>query len=57
MTVVRYVYFLGGNDPHGPMKMALHRAVARVFPERPSGRIDVKVINEVADEVMRVFRP
>ena len=33
----------------------LHRAVSRPFPKPATGRIAVKVINHLGDEVMKVF--
>jgi adenine-specific DNA-methyltransferase len=32
-----------------------HRRLARPFPKPTSGRIAVKVINHLGDEVMKVF--
>ena len=34
----------------------LHRATSLPFPKPQSGRIEVKVINHLRDEVMKVFR-
>jgi len=64
---VRHAYFLGASDPYKALKTtlkaeidedawaSLHSAVSRPF-ERPStGRIAVKVINHLGDEVMKVF--
>ena len=65
---VRHAYFLGANDPYKSLKTtlraeinqeaweSLHSAVSRPFP-RPSrgGRIAVKVINHLGDEVMKVM--
>ncbi len=65
---VRHAYFLGQNDPYKALKTTLraeidpeawatlHRAVSRPFPRPPHGRIAVKVINHLGDEVMKVFR-
>ena len=65
---VRHAYFLGQNDPYGALKTTLkaeidadvwatlHSAVSRPFPVPKSGRIAVKVINHLGDEVMKVFR-
>jgi len=64
---VRHAYFLGASDPYKALKTtlkaeidedawaSLNSAVSRPF-ERPStGRIAVKVINHLGDEVMKVF--
>ena len=65
---VRHAYFLGANDPYGSLKTTLraeidaeawatlHSAVSRPFARPESGRIAVKVINHLGDEVMKVFR-
>ncbi len=65
---VRHAYFLGQNDPYKSLKTtlkaeidpeaweSLHSAVSRPFGRPSSGRIAVKVINHLGDEVMRVFR-
>ncbi len=65
---VRHAYFLGGNDPYKSLKTTLkseinaeawatlNRATSRPFPKPESGRIAVKVINHLGDEVMKVFR-
>jgi adenine-specific DNA-methyltransferase len=65
---VRHAYFLGQNDPYGSLKTTLraeidadtwatlNSAVSRPFPIPKSGRIAVKVINHLGDEVMKVFR-
>ena len=65
---MRHAYFLGQNDPYGALKTTLkaeinadvwgtlNSAVSRVFPMPKSGRIAVKVINHLGDEVMKVFR-
>jgi adenine-specific DNA-methyltransferase len=65
---VRHAYFLGQNDPYGALKTtlkaeidpdtwaSLNSAVSRPFPEPKGGRIAVKVINHLGDEVMKVFR-
>jgi len=65
---VRHAYFLGQNDPYGSLKTTLkaeidadvwatlNSAVSRPFPVPKSGRIAVKVINHLGDEVMKVFR-
>jgi adenine-specific DNA-methyltransferase len=65
---VRHAYFLGQNDPYGALKTTLkaeidavtwatlHSDLSRPFPMPASGRIAVKVINHLGDEVMKVFR-
>ena len=65
---VRHAYFLGTNDPYSALKTTLkaeinqeawdtlHCDTSRPFPQPPSGRIAVKVINHLGDEVMKVFR-
>jgi adenine-specific DNA-methyltransferase len=65
---VRHAYFLGANDPYKSLKTtlkaeideeawaSLHSAVSRPFDKPDSGRIVVKVINHLGDEVMKVFR-
>ncbi len=65
---VRHAYFLGANDPYGSLKTTLkaeidadawatlHSDTSRAFPRPRSGRIAVKVINHLGDEVMKVFR-
>ena len=65
---VRHAYFLGANDPYSSLKTTLkaeidHEAWAtlnsdtsRAFDKPKSGRIAVKVINHLGDEVMKVFR-
>ena len=64
---VRHAYFLGANDPYQSLKTtlkaeidqeaweSLHSAVSRPFPKPTTGRIAVKVINHLGDEVMKVF--
>jgi adenine-specific DNA-methyltransferase len=64
----RHAYFLGANDPYKALKTtlkaeideeawaSLHREVSRPFEKPESGRIAVKVINHLGDEVMKVFR-
>jgi adenine-specific DNA-methyltransferase len=64
---VRHAYFLGQNDPYQALKTSLraeidqeawsslHSAVSRPFPKPTTGRIAVKVINHLGDEVMKVF--
>jgi adenine-specific DNA-methyltransferase len=65
---VRHAYFLGANDPYGSLKTTLkaeidpdawatlHSDTSRPFDKPKSGRIAVKVINHLGDEVMKVFR-
>jgi len=65
---VRQAYFLGANDPYNALKTtlkaeidreaweALHSDTSRVFNKPKSGRIAVKVINHLGDEVMKVFK-
>ena len=65
---VRHAYFLGAGDPYRSLKTTLkaeidedawatlHSATSRPFPRPESGRIAVKVINHLGDEVMKVFR-
>lgn len=65
---VRHAYFLGQADPYGSLKTTLkaeinaevwetlRSAVSRPFEKPASGRIAVKVINHLGDEVMKVFR-
>ena len=64
---VRHAYFLGANDPYKALKTTLkaeideaawetlYSDVSRPFPKPESGRIAVKVINHLGDEVMKVF--
>ncbi|MGJ3261515.1 MAG: DNA methyltransferase [Rhodospirillales bacterium] len=64
---VRHAYFLGAQDPYKSLKTTLkaeidrdawetlHSAISRPFPKPKSGRIAVKVINHLGDEVMKVF--
>jgi adenine-specific DNA-methyltransferase len=65
---VRHAYFLGANDPYKSLKTtlkaevneeawaSLHSDTSRPFDKPKSGRIAVKVINHLGDEVMKVFR-
>jgi len=65
---VRHAYFLGANDPYGSLKTSLkaeinaeawatlNRDTSRPFDKPQTGRIAVKVINHLGDEVMRVFK-
>ena len=65
---VRQAYFLGANDPYSALKTTLkaeidHEAwatlnsdISRPFDKPKNGRIAVKVINHLGDEVMKVFK-
>jgi adenine-specific DNA-methyltransferase len=65
---VRQAYFLGANDPYSALKTTLKAEInedawatlnsdtSRPFDKPKSGRIAVKVINHLGDEVMKVFR-
>ena len=65
---VRHAYFLGASDPYKSLKTTLkaeinleawetlHSDTSRPFDRPTSGRIAVKVINHLGDEVMKVFR-
>ena len=65
---VRHAYFLGANDPYKSLKTTLKAEIdreawetlrsdtSRPFDRPSSGRIAVKVINHLGDEVMKVFR-
>ena len=65
---VRHAYFLGAGDPYKSLKTTLKAeidedawatlcsATSRPFPRPESGRIAVKVINHLGDEVMKLFR-
>jgi adenine-specific DNA-methyltransferase len=65
---VRHAYFLGANDPYKSLKTTLRAEInqeawdslnsdtSRAFDKPKSGRIAVKVINHLGDEVMKVFR-
>ena len=64
---VRQAYFLGANDPYKALKTTLKAEIdeeawaslygdtSRAFAKPSSGRIAVKVINHLGDEVMKVF--
>ena len=64
---VRQAYFLGGKDPYKSLQTTLkaeidretwttlRRATSRPFDKPTSGRIAVKVINHLGDEVMKVL--
>ncbi len=65
---VRHAYFLGAGDPYKSLKTTLKAEIdaeawetlrsdtSRPFPKPSSGRIAVKVINHLGDEVMKIFR-
>ena len=65
---VRHAYFLGANDPYSALKTTLKAEIneeawatlnsdtSRPFSKPKSGRIAVKVINHLGDEVMKVFK-
>jgi adenine-specific DNA-methyltransferase len=65
---VRHAYFLGAGDPYKALKTTLKADIdadawatlnsdtSRPFDRPGSGRIAVKVINHLGDEVMKVFR-
>ncbi len=65
---VRHAYFLGANDPYKSLKTTLKAEInpeawgslnsdlSRPFPKPATGRIAVKVINHLGDEVIKVFR-
>ena len=64
---VRQAYFLGASDPYKALKTTLkaeidaeawatlNSDVSRPFEKPKTGRIAVKVINHLGDEVMKVF--
>jgi adenine-specific DNA-methyltransferase len=64
----RHAYFLGANDPYSALKTTLKAEIdadawatlnsdtSRAFPKPNSGRIAVKVINHLGDEVLKVFK-
>jgi len=64
---VRHAYFLGANDPYKALKTTLKSEIdeqawstlnsdtSRPFSKPKSGRIAIKVINHLGDEVMKVF--
>lgn len=65
---VRHAYFLGANDPYKALRTTLKAEInaeawdtlnsdtSRPFRKPADGRIAVKVINHLGDEVMKVFR-
>lgn len=64
---VRHAYFLGANDPYKALKTtlkdeidrdaweSLNSDVSRWFPRPEGGKVAVKAINHLGDEVMKVF--
>lgn len=64
---VRHAYFLGASDPYKSLRntlkgeidadawASLHSDVSRPFDKPSKGRIAVKVINHLGDEVMKVL--
>lgn len=64
---VRHAYFLGSGDPYKALKTTLRAEVdeeawntlnsdtSRPFPRPKTGRIAVKIINHLGDEVMKVY--
>jgi adenine-specific DNA-methyltransferase len=65
---VRHAYFLGVNDPYSALKNSLKAEIneeawdtlrsdiSRPFEKPTTGRIAVKVINNLGDEVMKVYK-
>lgn len=65
---VRHAYFLGANDPYKALKTTLKAEIneeawatlnsdtSRPFDKPKSGRIAVKIINHLGDEVMKVYK-
>jgi adenine-specific DNA-methyltransferase len=65
---VRHAYFLGASDPYKSLRTTLKAEInveaweslnsdtSRPFGKPVSGRIAVKVINHLGDEVMKVFK-
>ncbi len=65
---VRHAYFSSASDPYKSLKTTLkaeinhdtwatlHSDTSRPFPKPTSGRIAVKIINHLGDEVMKVYR-
>jgi adenine-specific DNA-methyltransferase len=68
MFFVRHAYFLGANDPYDSLKRSLKAEIdeeaweslygdtSRPFDKPETGRIAVKIINHLGDEVMKVMR-
>ena len=65
---MRHAYFLGAHDPYSALKTTLKAEIdkkawgtlnsdtSRPFDKPKSGRVAVKVINHLGDEVMKVFK-
>jgi adenine-specific DNA-methyltransferase len=65
---VRHAYFLGATDPYTSLRASLKAEinenvwdtlrsdVSRPFDKPTTGRIAVKVINHLGDEVMKVYK-
>jgi adenine-specific DNA-methyltransferase len=65
---VRHAYFLGASDPYSALKTTLKAEIdteawatlnsdtSRPFEKPKNGRIAVKVINHLGDEVMKIFK-
>lgn len=65
---VRHAYFLGANDPYKALRTTLKAEInaeawdtlnsdtSRPFRKPAGGRIAVKVINHLGDEVMKIFK-
>ncbi len=65
---VRHAYFLGASDPYKSLRTTLkaeineeawatlNSDISRPFNKPKSGRIAVKVINHLGDEVMKIFK-
>ena len=65
---MRHAYFLGAIDPYSSLKTTLQDEInedawatlnsdtSRPFDKPRTGRIAVKVINHLGDEVMKIFR-
>ena len=65
---VRQAYFPGTNDPYKSLKTtlkaevhqdaweSLNKTTSRAFPKPKSGRIAIKVINHLGDEVLKVYK-
>jgi adenine-specific DNA-methyltransferase len=65
---VRHAYFLGASDPYKSLKTTLKAEInaeaweslnsdtSRPFGKPGSGRVAIKVINHLGDEVMKVFK-
>ncbi len=65
---VRHAYFLGASDPYKSLKTTLKAEInaeawatlksdiSRPFDKPESGRVAVKIINHLGDEVLKVFK-